>query len=398
MFSVRHVKSDCASQSGENKTGRIQSLDALRGLAIVLMVLDHTRIFFSNSLVNPLDLGRSTAPLFLLRWITHPAGIAFFFLAGMGARLALRQRNDAPSLSRFLLLRGLLLLVLELSVMRLLWGMAPTTPVVILQALWALGWGMILLAALVRLPLWVAGIIAVLVLGTGLLLQAISGAGMPPLVGGLLVGSSAQFSAADLHIIVAWPLLVWGGIMAGGYTLTDLLLRNNTIIQKRILQGAVCCLLLFLVLRLAGIGDTQAPVDMGDGLFTVFSFLNVTKYPPSLSFLLLGAGLMLLLLYLLRHRCWLQRILAQFGRVPLFFYLAHLAVLQVVWQLVILFGYPGQQELFSLVPVRQVSTGFGLGPGWIVVLTIMLVAILYPVCRWYDSLRYGKRIAWLRYF
>jgi uncharacterized membrane protein len=376
---------------------RIASVDILRGLIMVVMALDHVRDYFTDVRFAPEDLTQTWPTLFLTRWITHFCAPTFVFLAGTGAFLSLGRGKDVRRLSRFLWTRGLWLVLLEFTFVRTAWTfqVSPSAGFWV-QVIWALGVSMIVLAALVRLPLrWIAAFGIVMIAGHNLL----DGIQVDP-------GTPAGWLWSFAHVqsplfvrpggppffFVAYPLIPWIGVMAAGYAF-GALLRLPTAERHRALPRLGGAMTLgFVVIRLMnGYGDMAPWSVQRDPVMTVLSFLNTTKYPPSLDYLLMTLGPAIMSLVLFEH--WtgpVARFFTVFGRVPLFYYLAHITLAHLLAGIVGLLTGFGTQLLISdpfFVPVQQ----WGYGLGVVYLFWLLVVFLLYPVCRWYADLKARRR-------
>jgi uncharacterized membrane protein len=387
---------------------RAVSVDCLRGLVMILMALDHTRSFFSSARFEPADLVHTSPALFLTRWVTHFCAPVFFLLAGSGAFLSLARGRTVPEISRYLWTRGLWLVLLELTVVSVGWSFTfdvlPWTAGVI----WALGWSMVLMAALVWLPLRTIAIVGLALIG---LHNATDGV-RPNALGefgwlwrALHVSDFAGpriEQNADALIRIDYPIVPWVGVMAIGYCLGPLL-RQPPDRRRRILVilGGVG-VAAFFVLRFAnGYGDPQPWSAQPNRLYTALAFLRVRKYPPSLDFLLMTLGPSLIALASLeRARGWLAAAVVTFGRVPLFFFVVHIYVAHA---LAVATAYAqGGTATFLLSNHGVASTtsypewyGFGL-PG-VYAIWLLIVVVLYPVCRWFAGVKARRRDWWLSY-
>ncbi len=374
---------------------RVDSVDVVRGLIMVLMALDHTRDFFGGASVNPTDLATTTAPLFFTRWITHFCAPVFCLLTGTGAYLARRSRTT-PELSWFLLTRGLWLVFLELTISRFFWQFNVDYQVTIITVLWALGWSMVVLAALVHLPTWVAGAAG----GAMILLhnladpvQASSFGSFAPLWN-ILHSPGVLYAAPGRIVILAYPLIPWIGVMAVGYSLGAVYGLEAERRRRILLNAGIALTAAFFVLRFANVyGDPFPWSARATGTLTVLSFLNLTKYPPSLLFLLMTLGPALLLLRAAdgREPSALLRPVLIIGKVPMFYYLAHVLLLHLIAVVVSFARYGTIHYMFQSAtpdqfPVTQ-------PPGWanplpvVYLLWMLVVLLLYPCCRWYAALK-----------
>jgi uncharacterized membrane protein len=379
---------------------RIQGVDLLRGLVMMIMALDHVRDFYSPTPFWPEDLSQSTPALFVTRWITHFCAPTFVFLSGVSAWL--NRRNSAMSraeFGRFLAARGLWLILLELVLVNPSWDGAPFS-FFFLQVIWAIGWAMLALAVLVQGPRWLplaAGL--VIVLGHNLLdpLTPEQFGAAAPLWKVLHEGGFLSQNLAG-GIMVVYPILPWIGVMALGFGIAPWLVGEHRN-ERQIVLAGLMMILLFGLLRLSNLYGN--PVDWAPdargALWSALAALNVQKYPPSLLFLLMTLGPALLALVAFEHTrgAWLKPI-AVFGRVPLFYYLIHLPLISgsaLAWAYL---SY-GQAVNFFAGP-SGIPAGYGPSLARTYLVWALLLLALYPVCAWYDRYkRAHPEKRWLRY-
>lgn len=383
---------------------RVESVDLLRGIIIVIMALDHVHDFFGALGANPTDLATTTAPLFLTRWITHFCAPVFFLLTGTGARLAL-QRMSTRELSRFLLTRGLWLLFLEVVVMRFALQFNFDYQVTIITVLWALGWAMIVLAGLIHLP--GSAILAfgvVLVAGHNLLdgIPASAFGSLAPLwsvlhAPGFLVNTPRHV------VFIAYPLIPWVGVTALGYTLGQTYRWSNERRRALLLGLGVGLSVGFVLLRLLNVyGDPVAWSVQKSPLWTALSFLDTNKYPPSLLFLLMTLGPALLLLRVFDNGFprWLRPALT-IGKVPLFFYVLHFYLIHLLAVAACYIRFDNVGGMFRSPDLGHFP--FTAPAGWaaslpvIYLLWAVVVVALYPLCRWYADIKRRRKDWWLSY-
>jgi len=380
---------------------RLDSVDLLRGLVMVVMALDHVRDFlhYATPLFDPTDLSRTTPALFLTRWVTHFCAPVFVFLAGTGAYLSGARGKTRGELSRFLLTRGLWLVLLELTVVRFAWTFDPAYRVTPGQVIWAIGWSMVVLAALVRLPAWAAAAFGVALIALHNLLDSVTSASLGPLgwLWAILHTGEPLEPFAGRQFIPVYPLIPWVGVMAAGYGFGRVLLLEGAR-RRRVLLGLGAGLTLaFVALRASNLyGDPRPWAAQGGFLFTLFSFVNTQKYPPSLLFLLMTLGPAMLALRLFdRGAGWAARPLVTFGRVPLFYYVLHLFLIQL---LAVVFAFvrygPGVREAFAGGRLPQ---DYGYGLPLVYAVWLGVVALLYLPCRWFAGVKRRRREAWLSY-
>jgi uncharacterized membrane protein len=386
---------------GVTRTGaaRIDGIDMLRGLVICLMVLDHVRDFVHPSVAfDALNPDLTNPALFATRWITHFCAPTFVLLAGVGAYLQRFNGKSPGQLSRFLLTRGLWLVVLELTVVGFGWQFH--TPVVVfLQVIWAIGWSMVLLSLLTWAPPRAVLVLGAFILIGRLLLEPVSaetpGAGGP--VWTALMGNGMA-PVGGVPVLVVYPVLPWFGIACLGYGLGGLFTLETAARRRALTVLGLSMTAAFLVLRGLPIASDPHPWQVHSELWkTVGDFLDVRKNPPSPLFVLMTIGPALMLLP------WLERLkglaasfLLAFGRAPLFayvlhIYMAHLAAMGIGMAM----GYPASafiNSLFSGPP-----EGWGLSLPAVYGVWLIILALLYPLVRWFAGVKARRRDWWLGY-
>ena len=383
---------------------RVDAVDVLRGVIMILMALDNTRDFFGDAAANPTDLATTSGPLFFTRWVTHFCAPVFFLLTGTGASLSL-GRTSVPELSRFLLTRGLLLIVLEATVVRALWQFNVDYRVTILNVLWALGWSMIVLAILVRLPRWVAptfglALIALHNLADGV--RPVAFGALAPLWN-VLHQPGMLLATPRTVVFVAYPLIPWIGVAAAGYGLGEVYRWSAERRRAFLLRAGVGLTLAFVALRAIDVyGDPRPWAAHARAGYTALSFLNTNKYPPSLLFLLMTLGPALLFLWRADGReARLLRPALVIGRVPLCYYLLHVALLHLLAVVAGCVRYGDAHWMFESpsldrFPMTQ-PAGWPLPLPAVYLVWALVVALLYPCCRWYAALKARRADVWLRY-
>jgi uncharacterized membrane protein len=378
-------------------SARLAQVDLLRGIAMTLMALDHARHFFYVQTFAPTDLEYTSPLLFLTRWVTHFCAPIFVFLAGTGAFLSLGKYGKKAT-AWFLLTRGLVLIGLELFVVRFLWlGPDFDFHVIPVQVIWALGWSMVALAGLLFLPTWaVAGVGVVMIAGHNLCDRLDGPVTGPWSFLWALLHHPGQYEYMPGYSVLVWyPLIPWVGVMAAGYGLGWLLRREEHERRAWLLRLGLGLTAAFVILRTVNVyGDPQPWSRQGTGLFTVLSFLNVEKSPPSLLFVLMTLGPSIFFLAIAEHagRGPLSDSLVTIGRVPLFFYLLHLPLLQVLHK-------SGALLTDRLPRLFADSAGWydrhGLAVVYLVWLLVMI--LLFPFCHWLAEVKRRRRTVWLRY-
>lgn len=383
---------------------RIESIDLTRGLVIVLMALDHTRDFFSEALFSPTDLDRTTPGYFLTRWITHLCAPTFVFLTGVSAWLSTKRRAlSRNKLAAHLVIRGLWLVMLEVTLVRFGWLFNWNFQVVFAQVIWVLGWSMTGLAAVLYCPRPLAGALALALTAGHNGLDPVD-AGLVREYGGAWMilhvpGTIEWLPGHVLHVV--YPLLPWLGVMLAGYWCGPYFLRSPAARQTLFFRSGLALFGLFLLLRLGNLyGDPKPWHPWPHPWQTVFAVLDCRKYPPSLLYLLMTLGLMLLLLagFESRQSSPLRRPLRLFGQTPLFFYLLHLPLLHGAALAVARFrGLPAAWLLsgdFPTVPTPEY--GFSLPAVYGFWLAFLFV--LHPVCQGFADYKYRHpEFEWLRY-
>jgi uncharacterized membrane protein len=384
-----------------SKRVRLDSIDLLRGVVMILMALDHTRDFFSNRGFNPTDPASTTIPLFFTRWITHFCAPTFFLLTGTGAYLSLRRKSQRE-LSKFLVTRGLWLIFLELVVFRCFgWQFNFDYHVTMLNVLWALGWAMIVLSALVYLPAWLVTCIGAVMIATHNLFDEVQSSN--PLW--TVLHSPGFLVNIPRHIVaVPYALIPWVGVTAVGYGLGQVFRWDSLRRERFLLRLGLALTAAFLVMRgIDRYGDPLPWTTQKSAVFTVLSFLNTSKYPPSLLYLLMTLGPAMLVLWALDAGTprFLRPALTV-GRVPMFYYLLHVPLIHLI-AVVVCYGRYGQAHwMFESDTVRNFPVSFP--PGWgfslpvVYMIWALVVPALYPLCSWFADLKRRRGDAWLSYF
>ena len=383
---------------------RVQAIDVLRGLVIVIMALDHVRDYFHNSgyAYNPLDPNATTPLIYATRWVTHFCAPTFVFLAGVSAWLQGAKGKAPASLARFLLTRGLWLIVLEVTVIAFGWSFSiPLLPH--LQVIWAIGLSMCALAALVWLPTPVVLACGIAILAGHNLLDPIAPEQLGRFAdvwrivhdGGLIVRNGAPLT------IAFYPVLPWFGVMALGYGLGPIFLSAR---RDRILVAmAVALLVAFVILRGAnGYGNPQPWTVQADAVKTAMSFLDVQKYPPSLLYVCVTLGPMLLLIPLFdRTRGHVTEFFRVFGAVPLFAYVLHLYVLHalaIAAHVAVGQSIDGMfNTVHDLFLTPEVFAGTGLSIVTTYIAWVVVIAVIYFPCRWWGDVKRRRHDWWLSY-
>ena len=394
----------------KNLARRLPAIDALRGLVMIVMALDHVRDFFSRDamIFSPTDLARTTPGLFLTRWITHFCAPVFMLTAGMGAFLWWQRNRTRRQLSEFLLTRGLWLLALELVVMRVAYyfSLSLEYPILLL-VLWSLGASMIALAALVWLPTRLLAVLSIAALALHNCLDGVQasqfGSAAPTWN---ILHQVGAFRVAGRLVIVGYPLAPWIALIAAGFCLGRVFLMDPAVRRRILLLIGAGSTLAFVILRAANVYGDPAPwTTQRTAVYTLLSFLNCTKYPPSLDFLLMTLGPALLVLaYFDRVPFRATNPLLVLGRVPLFFFVLHFYAAHAAASFMAWLRYGHAAFAFLFVPMPSMGgpsqlfpAGFGYDLWVVYIAWVLIVVGLYPLCRWFAQIKSRRRDWWLSY-
>ncbi len=363
---------------------RISSLDIVRGAVMVLMAIDHVRVFAG------VPAGGPDPAVFFTRWITHFCAPVFIFLAGTAAYLYGQKVQSRAALAKWLLVRGLWLVLLELTLLRFAWTFNfDYAHFTFAGVIWVIGWSMVVLAALVFLPTAVVAAIGIAVMVAHNALAGLVSESPSRLTQILYAGWN--FEAGPFNVVVLYTLIPWVGVMAAGYAF-GAIVRNR---RSSLLLG-IACIVAFVILRATGIYGDPRPWESG-----AMQFVNTAKYPASLLFLLMTLGPMFLALGLLGDaRPRITRWLEVFGRVPFFYYLLHIPLIHVVAVLISLARTPDSTGWlignFPMLPA-DVPPGYRW-PLWMLYLvTALVVTALYFACRWYARVKAERTTWWMKY-
>jgi len=395
---------------------RLHHVDVLRGIAMLIMAIDHSRDLFSNSIAyfDPADVHHTTVAIFFTRWITDYCAPVFSFLAGCGVFLSVSHGKPRNQVSRLLLTRGVWLILLDLLVIKTCWFFKFDNSVLLAGVLWCLGWSMLALAAFIHLPRQLLFAISLGIIAGHNLLDPITfwklgafseiwtilhGSGLIPLFGGI-------------NLLVLYALIPWIGVMAAGYCFGEVLILESASRRRVTLMLGCGLTLLFLAIRgVNGYGDPEPWSVQPSGIFTLLSFLACDKYPPSLCYLLMTLGPSLVLLSVLDRPTlpnWLKPVLV-FGQVPFLFYVLHIPLLHAASIGCALWRYGSAGWLISIAPglPRPIESAYDAGVsrpmdftfdlpltyvGW-----LLVVLTLYPVCRRFAKYKSTHSAWWLSY-
>jgi uncharacterized membrane protein len=382
------------------RLARIESVDVVRGVIMIIMALDHTRDFFGILGQNPTDLANASAALFLTRWITHFCAPVFFLLTGTGAYLSLRRKSRSE-LSRFLFMRGLWLIFLEVVLVRCFaYQFNFDYRVTMLLVLWALGWSMITLSALVRLPAFVVTALGVVMIAGHNVFDSVKSANA---LWSILRSPGFVVNTPNHVVFVAYPLIPWIGVTAVGYGLGQVYGWDAERRRAFLLRLGLALSLAFLAIRWVNIyGDPSHWMRQKTAVFTALSFLNATKYPPSLLFLLMTLGPALIFLWSVdRGTPRTVRPALVIGKVPLFYYVLHFPLIHLVAVATCYARYGTAHWMFESPDLAHYP--FSPPPGWgyslpvVYLIWAIVVVAMYPLCRWYAAIKQRRSDTWLSY-
>ena len=390
---------------------RIESIDLLRGIIMIIMALDHVRDYFHAYSYNydPTDLQHTSAPIFLTRWITHFCAPLFMLLAGISACLY-GLKNGRKALSFFLFTRGLWLVIVELFIITLEWTFNPHYPSFILQVIWAFGISMMALSLLILLPRPVLLAVGILLVAAHNTLDNIhiTGDNAPALLWSVLHDPNfSGFHFGPFHPIIGYPVLPWIGIITLGYCLGGLYAPAVApeVRKKSLRNLGLGAILLFIVLRWTNMyGDAAHWSVQKNFLFTLFSFVNTTKYPPSLLYALMTLGPALLFLaYAERPLNRLGSGIKVFGRVPMFFYLLHIPLIHGMAILAAMLSGHTAADMVNLttwVTANPQLKGYGFSLPIVYLVWIVVILLLYPLCLRFSEYKQANQgnKKWLSYF
>lgn len=379
---------------------RLQIVDQLRGLIIILMVLDHVRAYFHAQafVFDPTDPAMTTPALFATRWITHLCAPGFVFLSGVSIWLQAVRKTRTRGFTFFLLSRGLWLIALEFTIISFAFNFF--VPFLFVQVIWAIGFGMLVLAFLIHIPrVWVAGLGALI-----LLIHAFPPPANPATEGFVHDAWRLLFEPGKLSEtrgVVLYPGLAWLGVMCLGYALGPLFQREEKDAIRLLGRVGLAALLAFVVIRSVNlVGDPHAWQHFPTTAQTALSFLRVSKYPPSFDYTLATLGVLFAMAPALAHiPAGASRILLVFGSTPLFTYLIHLYLVHgAAVAVAAILGFP-QNILFDFVgdPSRSIAAGWGFGLPIVYGIWAVVCVLLYPISRWFSCLRERRRAWWMSY-
>jgi uncharacterized membrane protein len=377
---------------------RVRSIDIVRGAVMVLMALDHVRDWVTNVRFQPEDLARSSAALFATRWVTHFCAPTFFFLAGVGIGLARSKGGRDEGLTRFLIARGVWLLALELVITPIGWQFGFQLIPAFALVLWALAWSMMAMALLVRVRPDVLAVLALAMIAGHNLFDPIraDGAGALAILWRLL---HVPGFAIPGVLFTAYPLVPWVAVMALGTVAASLYGWPPERRRRALITIGAAAIAAFVALRAVnGYGNPAPWSHQRTAALTVASFFNALKYPPSLDYLLMTLGPMLIVLALVEQaRGPVARWLSVYGRVPLFFYVVHIFVAHAL-AVLLAFAQSGAPRRIPVVTdPGAIPPWYGVPLPGVYLAWALVVALMYYPCRGMAALKNTRRDWWLRY-
>jgi uncharacterized membrane protein len=345
---------------------------------MIIMALDHTRDFFHTGafLFSPEDLARTTPAIFFTRWITHFCAPVFMFTGGMAAYFWLQKNHTKSQLSAFLATRGIWLMVLDVTAVR--FAMSFGAGALLINVLWGLGGAMIVLSLLIHLPVRILAVLSIAVIALHNLADPINLPGLHQL---------GIFQVHGVTVLISYTLIPWFAVMSAGFCFGEVFTKH----KQWIAPAGIALTVVFLIIRTMNIyGD---PIRRTSG---ILSFLRCNKYPPSLDFILMTLGPALILLAIF-DKVQFRPVnpLSIFGRVPLFYFLAHLYLIHL---LSVLLGSIQYGKFFLVNPIaRFIPPGYGFSLPAVYLIWIGVVGTLYPVCLWFARFKERHRGWWLSY-
>jgi uncharacterized membrane protein len=377
---------------------RITSIDLLRGVVMIIMALDHTRDYFHYDVhyFDPTDLEKTNWILFFTRFITHFCAPVFVFLAGTSA-FFVGQRMTKKELSMWLLKRGIWLVIAEFSIVKLGWFFKLDFSSLFFGVIWTIGMCMIFLAALIHLPAKLAIIVSLVVVFAHNMLDGIQFE--PPNIIWSLLHQQSFIQTDLIFLLIGYPLIPWIFVMPLGYHFGKLYTQYDQVQRikwLRIIGGSA--VVLFFILRGLNIYGDPVPWEVQrNSVVTILSFFKVSKYPPSLLYVLITIGPAILLLSVSEN--WKGKLsdkVIVFGRVPMFYYIAHIYIIHVLAMLAITItgGNPSAMILDSFVIFTPELAGYGFNLAIVYAIWVALVVLLYPLCKWYNNYKMSNREKW----
>ncbi len=366
---------------------------------MIIMALDHTRDFLHVSSLEQNPLLSPDPTLFFTRWVTHLCAPTFVFLSGVSVFLTLKRSNSISEMRKHLLIRGLLLIIMDFTIVNFGIWFDLHFNIFLWNVLSAIGFGLIILAFLLQINAKIIGTIGLLIIFLHNALPFILPENIQKTLGFLF--SSVVFPFKGSLLIIGYPPIPWLGILLTGFGAGNLFLKEVATRKKIFLSIGISAILLFLALRWMNIyGDPNLWNDQKTGMMSFLSFMNVTKYPPSLLFCLITLGIMFVVFYFVEGaQNRFMKITSVYGKVPLFYFLVHWYIIHPVLFLILLMqGFSFSEFSFVDRFGRPQNVESGVSLFWVYFFWMLLVIIMYPLCRWYFKYKSAhKEKKWLRY-
>ncbi len=384
---------------------RISSIDAVRGLVMLVMALDHVRdlVHFSGVSHDPTDLTTTTPFIFGTRWITHLCAPTFVFLSGVSAYLAYSNSKDQKSSKQFLVTRGVWLIMLEFTLINFAIWFDIHFRITMMQVIAAIGTSFILLMFFVNRPSRQNFAIAIMITLVCNLVAGFDFPSFPALnfVYHWLFSPKVFQVTSNYMLFVGYPVLPWFGIMLAGYASGVLFLKSKEERMRIFIRISAILISLFIVVRATNLwGDPSKWSIQKDGVFTFLSFMNISKYPPSLMYIFITIGIAFLLLFISeKYEGKWKEVITVYGSVPMFYYLLHFYIIHIIGQLVFIFqGFAWSDFQFAPFRFGRPEGSSGVGLMYVYLIWLCIVALLYPLCKGYATYKKAHpENAWLKY-
>jgi uncharacterized membrane protein len=369
---------------------RIESIDITRGLVMVIMALDHVRDFMHTTALtqSPTDLQTTTTILFMTRWVTHLCAPTFVFLSGVSAYIAFRRNNNFAENRKFLLTRGIWLVVLEFTFVNFALWYDIHFRFMIMEVIAAIGLSFIILSFLLKVPSRIIGVIGLVIIFGHNLMQGVTMPDTPvaTFLSSVLLRPSMMQISNEFSLFTAYPLIPWLGIMMAGFACGEFFEADSEKRSRIFLKIGSSSLLLFTIIRYFNdYGDPAKWTEHKSVVFSLLSFVNTTKYPPSLLFILLFLGMMFVVLSISeKAKSRFTSVLSVYGKVPLFYFIIHLYVIHSLMFIMLwLQGFHSSEFMFGAFKNGRPETGGGVELAAIYGIWMAVVVLMYPLCRWY---------------
>lgn len=382
------------------KPNRIASIDILRGIIMVVMALDHTRDYFSIYKGNPLDFDHVSVFMYFTRWVTHFCAPVFVFLSGTSAYLSGKSKSRKET-SFWLLTRGVWLVILEITIVRLGWQFNVDYSLIFLQVIWAIGWSMICLSAMIFLPLPVIALISLLMIAGHNAFDHIHAKDLGSAANiWTILHDPGNITYNSYRVFVLYPLVPWIGVMSAGYCMGAVIKGSSQSGNRSLYLIGSCCIAAFIMLRWTNLYGNPRPWHVQENWWkTVLDFIDCQKYPPSLLYLLMTLGPAMLSMPLLEklNGTAVANIFTVYGRVPMFYYILHIYLIHTMALVSGLIVGAPLNIFFDNGSLFDPDLHWGFSLPVVYVYWISAVAILYFPCKWFMRIKMQHRKWWLSY-